>query len=217
MLRRNFLILSAAQTLGRLLAFAVTVHLTRTLHAEGFGAVAFATSVLAWAALVVDMGLDSLGPLEVARGRTPVPALARTVLALRLMLAVPALVCLAVFVWLTPMPAATKAVVLLYGLSLFANAVELGWVFLGAERMGVVAVADLVQQALIAVAAFTLVREPGHLLRMPFLFLAGRIAAAVWLMVSARRRWGPLRPSLERALLRDLVPSDRKSVGVGRA
>lgn len=207
MLRRNFLVLSAAQTLGRLLAFAVTVHLTRTLHADGFGAVAFATSVLAWAALVVDLGFDSLGPLEVARGRTPVPALARTVLALRLMLAVPALLGLAAFVKLTPMPAATEAVVLLYGLSLLANAVELGWVFLGAERMGVAAAADLIQQALIAAAAFTLIREPGHLLRMPFLFLAGRVAAVVWLMVSARRSWGALRPSIDRALLRDLLPS----------
>ena len=207
MVRRNFLILSAAQTLGRLLAFAVTVHLTRTLHADGFGAVALATSVLAWAALVVDLGFDSLGPLEVARGRTPVPALARAVLALRLMLAVPALVCLAVFVWLTPMPAATKGVVLLYGLSLLANALELGWVFLGAERMGVVAVADLLQQVLIAAAAFTLVREPEHLLRMPFLFLAGRVAAVVWLLVSARRSWGALRPSIDRGLLRDLVPA----------
>jgi O-antigen/teichoic acid export membrane protein len=207
MLRRNFLVLSSAQTLGRLLAFAVTVHLTRTLHADGFGAVAFATSVLAWAALVVDLGFDSLGPLEVARGRTPVQALARTVLALRLMLAVPALLGLGAFVWLTPMPPATKAVVLLYGLSLFANAVELGWVFLGAERMGVAAVADLFQQALIAAAAFTLVSEPGHLLRMPFLFLAGRVAAVVWLMVSARRSWGALRPSIDRALLRDLLPA----------
>jgi O-antigen/teichoic acid export membrane protein len=206
-LRRNFLILSAAQTLGRLLAFAVTVHLTRTLRADGFGAIAFATSVLAGAALIVDLGLDSLGPLEVARGRTPVPALARTVIALRLMLAVPALLCLAAFAWLAPIPDGTKAVVLLYGLSLFANAVDLGWVFLGAERMGVAAVADLTQQALIAVAAFTLVREPGHLLRMPLLFLAGRIAAVIWLVVSARRSWGPLGPSLDRALLRDLVPA----------
>jgi O-antigen/teichoic acid export membrane protein len=63
------------------------------------------------------------------------------------------------------------------------------------------------QQALIAAAAFTVVREPGHLLRMPFLFLAGRVAAVLWLMVSARRAWGPLRPSLDRAVLRDLVPA----------
>ena len=206
-LRRNFVILSAAQTLGRLLAFAVTVHLTRTLLADGFGAVAFATSVLAGAALIVDLGFDSLGPLEVARGRTPVPALAQTVVALRLMLTAPALLGLALFTWLTPVAASTKAVVLLYGLSLLANAVDLNWVFLGAERMGAVAVAELVQQGLIAAAAFTLVREPDHLLRMPFLFLGGRVAAVLWLIVSARRRWGALFPSLDRALLRTLVPA----------
>jgi O-antigen/teichoic acid export membrane protein len=206
-LRRNFVILSAAQTLGRLLAFAVTVHLTRRLQADGFGAIAFATSVLAGAALVVDLGFDSLGPLEVARGRTPVPALARTVVALRLMLTVPALLALALFTWLTPVPATTKAVVLLYGLSLLANAIDLSWVFLGAERMGAVAAAELAQQALTAAAVFALVREPDHLLRMPFLFLAGRTAAVLWLILSARRRWGALRPSVDRDLLRRLLPA----------
>ena len=207
MIRRNFAVLSAAQTAGRLLAFAVTVHLTRTLLAEGFGVVAFATSVLAGAALLVDLGFDSLGPLEVARGRVPVPALARNVVALRLLLALPALAALALFAWLAPVTTATKAVVILYGLSLLANAVDLNWVFLGAERMGVAAVADLVQQTLIAVGAFALVREPEHLLRMPFIFLAGRAAAVVILAAAAGRSFGPIRPALDRALLRDLVPA----------
>jgi O-antigen/teichoic acid export membrane protein len=206
-IRRNFAVLSAAQTIGRLLAFAVTVHLTRTLLTDGFGAVAFATSVLAGAALLVDMGFDSLGPLEVARGRVPVATLARTVVALRLILTAPALVALVLFAWLTPVSATTKAVVLLYGLSLLANAVDLNWVFLGAERMGASAAAELAQQALIAVGAFALVREPEHLLRMPLIFLAGRAAAVGWLAVSARRQWGALRPSLDHALLRELVPA----------
>lgn len=207
MIRRNFAILSAAQTAGRLLAFAVTVHLTRTLLAEGFGAVAFATSVLAGAALLVDLGFDSLGPLEVARGRVPVPALARNVVALRLILAAPALAALALFAWLAPVGTETKAVVILYGLSLLANAVDLNWIFLGAERMGVSAAADLAQQGLIAALAFSLVREPEHLLRMPLIFLAGRVAAVVILAAAARRSWGPLRPALDRALLRDLIPA----------
>jgi len=206
-IRRNFAVLSAAQTAGRLLAFAVTVHLTRTLLAEGFGAVAFATSVLAGAALLVDLGFDSLGPLEVARGRRPAPTLARTVVAVRLALTGPAFLALALFVWLSPVSPATKAVVLLYGLSLIANAVDLNWLFLGAERMGVSAAADLVQQVLIAAGAFALIREPDDLMRMPVIFLASRAAAVIWLAVAAGKTWGPIRPALDRALLRDLVPA----------
>ena len=207
MIRRNFVVLSAAQTAGRLLAFAVTVHLTRTLLADGFGAVAFATSVLAGAALLVDLGFDSLGPLEVARGRVPVPSLTRTVVALRLLLTVPAFLALALFAWLAPVSPATRAVVLFYGLSLLANALDLNWVFLGAERMGTAAAADLLQQALIAAGAFALVREPEHLLRMPFIFLAGRAAGVVMLAVAAGRTRGTVRPSLDRVLLRDLLPA----------
>jgi O-antigen/teichoic acid export membrane protein len=207
LITRNFAVLSAAQVVGRVLAFAVTVHLTRTLLAEGFGAVAFATSVLAGAALLVDMGFDSLGPLEVARGRAPVAALARNVVALRLMLVAPALLAVSLFAWLAPVTSATKAVVVLYGLSLLANAVDLNWVFLGAERMGAAAAADLAQQALIAAGAFALVREPEHLLRMPLVFLAGRAVGVGLLAVTAGRSFGPIRPVLDRALLKDLVPA----------
>jgi O-antigen/teichoic acid export membrane protein len=111
------------------------------------------------------------------------------------------------FAWRAPVSAATKAVVLLYGLSLLANAVDLNWVFLGAERMGASAAADFAQQAVIAAGAFTLVREPDHLLRMPFIFLAGRGAAVVWLAVCARRTWGPIRPAIEQPLVRELIPA----------
>ena len=175
--------------------------------ADGFGAVAFATSVLAGAALLVDLGFDSLGPLEVARGRVAVPALARNVVALRLGLTAPAFLALALLTWLAPVSPTTKAVVLFYGLSLMANAVDLNWLFLGAERMGVAAAADLAQQGLIAALAFSLVREPEHLLRMPLIFLAGRAAAVLILAVAAGRTWGWIRPALDRALLKDLVPA----------
>ena len=83
---RSFGVLSVGQILSRLLAFAVIVHLSRVLGPEGFGVIVFATSVLGYAALVVEMGFDTLGPLEVARGDIPVPALARAVVTLRLLL-----------------------------------------------------------------------------------------------------------------------------------
>jgi len=68
-IRRNFAVLSAAQTAGRLLAFAVTVHLTRTLMTEGFGSVAFATSVLAGASAKACR--DSGGAQVMARTGSP--------------------------------------------------------------------------------------------------------------------------------------------------
>src|SRR4029450_13719597 len=42
---------------------------------------------------------------------------------------------------------------------------------------------------------------------MPLPFLAGRAAAVLILAVAARRTWGRMRPALDRALLKDLVPA----------
>ena len=204
---RNFAILAVGQLLGRLLAFAVTIHLTRALAADGFGAIAFATSVLAYAALVVELGFDSLGPLEVARGQQPVAALAQTVVTLRLLLTGAGFAALAGFAWLAPVGASTRAVMLVYGVSLLANAIDLSWVFLGSAQMQSAAIADIVTQLLQALGAFLLVKQPGDLLRMPTIFLASRALSVAWLAGVFARRYGAFRPRIDPGLVRRLLPA----------
>ena len=43
----------------------------------------FGMNVLLYAGLIVDGGFDSLGPVEVARGRIPIPTLVRTIVGIR--------------------------------------------------------------------------------------------------------------------------------------
>jgi O-antigen/teichoic acid export membrane protein len=203
---RSFTVLSIGQIVSRLLAFAVIVHLTRVLGPEGFGFIVFAVGVLGYAALLIEVGLDTLGPLEVARGGWPVPALARAVVTLRLLLFGGALGVVLLFAWLAPVPSPARLVIVVYGLSLLANALDLGWVFLGDQRMEPVAVAEIASQALQAAGAFLLVREGEHLLRMPWIFVASRLAAVGGLLLAFRRRHGALTlPGFDRALLRRLL------------
>jgi len=203
---RGFAVLLGGQILARLLSFVVTVHLTRALLAEGFGAIAFATSVVLYAALIVDIGFDTLGPLEVARRRIPPLRLVGAVVTLRLTMTLAAFAALVLFAWLAPLSTTTRTVVLLYGLSLVANALDLNWFFLGSGLMRPAAFAEILTQGLQAAGAFLLINEPAHLVRMPLVFLASRLVTVVWLGALFVRRIGRFSLGFDVPLLRELLP-----------
>ncbi len=201
---RNFALLSLGQIISRLFALAVTIHLTRTLLAEGFGVIAFAMSVLAYAGLLVDFGCNTLGPIEVARRVTPVGRLVANIVAMRLLLTGAGVAALLAFAWLAPVSALTRTVMVLYGLSLVTNALDLDWVFLGSGQMEVSAAGEILSQAIIAAGALLLVQSPGDVARMPWIFLASRVCAVVYLTAVYLRRFGTMDVTLDGALLRRL-------------
>lgn len=202
---RNFTILAVSQVASRLLAFAVTIYLTRTLLPGRFGAVAFATSLLPCAGLLVDFGFDSLGPLEVARSWKAGTLLARIVVRWRLTMLLPAGALLAAFAFAAPIEPLTRTVLLLYGLSLLANALDLNWYFLGRGHMRPVALADLGCQALITAASLLLVNTPEHVLRVPVIFFGARMLTVLWLALQFRRERDSAPADSARPALRPLL------------
>lgn len=204
---RNFAILSAGQVVSRLLAFAITIHLTRTLQAEGFGMIAFATSVLAYAALIVDCGFDAFGPIAVARSRVEVDmrVLVQNIVTLRVLLTAVGFVALALFAWLAPIENAMRTILLMYGIALITNALNLDWVFLGAERMRWVAIGEIVEQVILASGAFLVIHQPEHVTRMPLIYLLARSCGTAFLLFSYVNTYGRLKPALDLALLRRVL------------
>jgi len=186
----NFTVLALGQVVARGLAFCVVLYLTRTLGADGYGTIAFALGTLGFATMVVDLGFDALGPLEVARGRTPVRRLAGAVILIRLALASVALPCLFVFAQLGPMTSTVRWVVFLYGTSLVANALDLSWALLGSDRMWPVAAGGALQQGLHALGILVAVRDAGGLVLVPVVFTLSRLACVLWLGAVFVRRHG---------------------------
>lgn len=207
---QNFMVLTLGQLAGRLMAFLTVVLLTRTLLDEGFGIITFATSVLTYAELVVQFGFDALGPREAARAKTPIPTLAGQVLFIRLLLLLPALVGLYVFTWVADVDATTGVVILLYGVSLLATAVDLNWAFLGDERMRPPAVAEVICLGLILVGVLFLINNPEHVIRVPIIFLTARLLTVGGLGLVFIRTYGGIRFNHSlvelRKLVKDAVP-----------
>ena len=86
-MRHHSLVLVGGEALGRVLAFAAVVHVTRTVTPEAWGIVALAAGVTMYLAKFVDFGIDTIGIDEVAKRRSEVAALASALLAVRLRIA----------------------------------------------------------------------------------------------------------------------------------
>lgn len=204
---RNFAVLALGQVASRLVAFVTTVYMTRVLLAEHFGMIVFATSVLAYAGLIVGYGFDHLGALEVVRKRIPLADLIRNVVTFRLAMTLVGFGALVLFTRLAPMESLTRTVVLLYGISLISQALDLEWVFLGSEMMGPAVLADIVSQLLLSAGIIAVVHGPEDLTRIPWLFFASRLVSNAVLAAAYVRRFGKSHGKFDLSILKSLLPA----------
>lgn len=194
---RNFLALAGAESVAKLLTFAALAYVARRAGPAGFGIVEFAGAAMLCAGLLVDQGLSAYGARELARDPARTGALAAEIVGARCLLAVAAFACVAALaLWLRRPPPATL-VLLLYGLSLFAMPFLLQWVFQGHDRMGVVAVSQMIRQAVFAAGVFAGLGGGSRLWAVPAAECAGAASAAAYTILTFRRGFGTaLRPSL---------------------
>src|SRR5712691_869767 len=130
----NVLSLSAGDVLSRLVAFAGTAYLTRKLGPAGFGMVGFALALRSYFALATTGGSNSMAAREVARRPSDAPAIAASVILVRLLFALLAMGAMAIIAWLIDKSLATKLVIALSGLSFLSLAVDTSWAYKGLEH-----------------------------------------------------------------------------------
>jgi O-antigen/teichoic acid export membrane protein len=188
---KDILRLATGDLLAKATSFFAFVYLARILGVANFGVLEFAGSVLAYLLLLADGGLEMWGTREAAKAAN-VPALAGRVLPLRLLLASITFIVLLAVLPLFPNYPYLKAVLLIYGLSVFAAAVNLKWIFMGQQKMTGVARGLVLSQALFALAVLIFIHSPAALLWVPIFRLITDLIGAVYFAVWYRRDHGHL-------------------------
>lgn len=188
---RNILRLSAGDFLAKTLSFISFVYVARVLGVATYGVLEFALSVMTYFLLLADGGLEIWATRAVAQGQ-PVAALAGRIVPLRFLLAILAFAALCILVPLLPAYPSLREILLLFGLTLFAQAVSLKWVFMGREQMSTVALGLVAAQIVTSVALLVTVRDPSGLLWIPVVRLAGDTALAGYFAYRYRRAYGRL-------------------------
>lgn len=188
---RNILRLSAGDFLAKTLSFIAFIYAARMLGAATYGVLEFALSVMTYFLLLADGGLELWATRAVAQGE-PIPALAGRLVLLRLGLALLAYSLLILLVPHLPAYPTLQPVLLLFGLTLFAQAASLKWVFMGREQMSAVALGLIVAQIIFALAILVTVHNAAGLIWIPLLRLAGDTVMAGYFGYLYVQRYGRL-------------------------
>lgn len=198
---RNFLKLGAGEVISRLLGFVGTIVIARQLGVDSYGVVGLGFAVLLYFAAVGDLGMEQLGPREVASEEAPLDQLASTMTLARI-LASALIAAVMAGVGMVFVTEPEGPVLALYGLALIAMGASPRWVHVGLGGMGTVALSRFVIEGLRVGLLVTLVHGPDDLFRVPIIQFVGEAAGTALLWIGLRRRGVPIRLGMDAALLR---------------
>lgn len=199
--------LGGGEIAARLVGFATAALLARRLGPEGFGILGFAAAVCSYFALAVTGGLNDLAARDVGRRPPDAGSIYRSVVAIRLPLALAALAVLALVAWWIPRPPTHRLVLILSGLSFMSLAIDPLWAAKALGRTGVAASAMVVSQGILLIGAIVVVTRPADVAVVPVLQFAAEATVAVVLGLLLLRT-STFRASLSHglALLREGMP-----------
>jgi O-antigen/teichoic acid export membrane protein len=189
----NLTVLSAGDLVAKLLIFLAVVHMGRVLGTGLFGDIAFVTALTLYFSLIATQGFDLFAIQEAARDVSLVRKRAAIILGIRLLTSAVALTVLALFAWQLDKPEHVKTLLLLYGVSFVPAALSLQWVFQATEQMKLVALANVLSQAVFSGLVLLFLRGPSGLLWIPVFQLAGEFSSALLFLFFYTRQLGPLR------------------------
>ncbi|MFQ5739073.1 MAG: flippase [Acidobacteriota bacterium] len=209
---RNLTWLAGGQLSGRLIALAVAIYLARALGASAYGRIGVAFAFVAYLALVVQAGLDAIGTREVARAPAAATSVWRSIVSLRLVLAILMYGLLVPLAWGLPDTAlGGRALALAYGGRMLTLAINSAWLLRGREKMRSVGVGIVLQQTLNAAGIFWLIQSShSPLVLVPLIHVTSELFQATWLFLAARKDLGKLSGRVDYAqqkrLLREAWP-----------
>jgi O-antigen/teichoic acid export membrane protein len=189
---RNILKLAAGDFLAKTLYFFSFVYLARMLGVNTFGVLEFANSLLTYLLLLADAGLEIWSTREAAQ-TSDIRRLIGRVMPLRFLTAGFAFAVLLGMLPLLPPYPYLRTVLVLFGLSLFAQAASLKWVLMGQEKMARVAGGLVLAQLVFAGSVFAFVRDPAHIVWVPVMKFASDAVLAVYFARQFARAHGGLR------------------------
>jgi O-antigen/teichoic acid export membrane protein len=202
---KNFLSLSTGEIIGKLLAFVRVIFLARLLGAELFGTLEFASTILLYFVLFIDVGLGALGTREIARNADNVKKYVSNILTIKLIISFFAYFLIFIIAAFIPKSLETRNALLIYGLILFPSSLSTIWVFLGLERMKIVALVTVIFHLCLTVFIVMSVRDGDDVLRVPFIQFVCDIIITIILMTVYVRQFGIIKLQINLPFWKKLI------------
>lgn len=174
---KNFISLSIAEIISRLLGALLGFYIARELGPNVFGQFSFAIALISFFNIFVDFGLGQLAIRDIARDKAKTSVYGTNILALQLIIALGLLALLVILLWLMPLDPQTKLITFFFGLGVIPLAFNMSYILQAHERMEFVAISRVVGQAGYAVIGFLIIFFTRDVITLP---LAQFASAVIW-------------------------------------
>jgi len=184
---RAFVALGSGEVAARLIAFAGTLYVARTLGPTRYGVIGFALAVLLYLQRIADAGFDlGVGVREVAARREDVTRMVPALLTVRTLLAA-VLAGVTALLSLVFLPSPDGKVLALYSGVLVAVGLSTSWVHVGLEHPRRVATARVIGECSALAVLVLLVHGPDDISHVPMAQIVGDgLTAVILLTILAR-------------------------------
>lgn len=178
---KNLIALFASDGLSRFLGFVATVYIARILTIQEFGLIHYGLAFLAYAMLLTNPGLTTIGAREIARDRDNT-RIVFEIVGLRIMLSVVVMVLCVLGLLFLPGDPVTKKIIFFYFLSLIPFAFLMEFVFQGLEAMEFIGISRILQSGVYVVLLFLFLGRRGDLVFVPVAYGTAYVIATAFLL-----------------------------------
>ena len=190
---KNIFSLTVAEMANKGLAFLLMAYLARVIEPSGMGIFGYSTSIIAYFTLIVSQGFDQIGQREIAKPEADLPKFVNHLTTIRFAFALIGYLILAAMVYFLDKPPMIKYAVLIQGLNLFATAFYFSWVYIGLERMEVLAVRQIAVGILNFLGIVLLVNDYSDTVLAISIMVFTLIINSTWMVLYYIKAYHPFR------------------------
>jgi len=157
---KNIFSLSVATFATKGLVFVINAYLARILGVEGYGTVAIVTSILLYFIIFINLGFNTVGIRSIAKNNNEKEKYVDNIISLKIFLAIISYAGLIIYALLLNDSAIVKTALIIGGLQLFAEAIQLVWFYQAIEKMEIIAIRAVLINTVTLICLLLFVKSP---------------------------------------------------------
>jgi O-antigen/teichoic acid export membrane protein len=196
-----------------LLTIVTGVYIARHFGAEDFGQLTYAATIIGYFSLITEFGLTTIANRFLSHMGQPEKYLF-SYITIRLGLTAVALMFLAALLFITPFPAVTLSLILVYALMIPLQIFRLNWIFYSQQNMLLDNLLQVAEKILYVACLFSLVVFLDNIIIVPISLVMSIVISCImsWIFFISRKQ-APLNLNIDRPFINTLI-KDGWKVGV---
>jgi len=179
---KNIFSLSVADLISKIIIFIYTAYLARTILTDGLGTINLAQSLVAYL-IVLTNGMDTYGVKMISKSKSNIKSFVNSVFSLRLFLSILGYVILIIIVLLLDKDIEVKNIILIFGITIFAQGTYINWIFMGMEKMEVIALRLIIMSLINFAGILLLISSPEDTWLAASIIGVSQLLNSIWMIV----------------------------------